>query len=170
MLKKPPAVPPPAVYEALMRAAAQTGIPVRLLVAVAWIESRYNLRARSVKGAMGLMQLMPATARAMGVVDPWDAEQNALGGATELQRLYAHYQHWRDVLAAYNWGEDRVDKHPDADTWPGSVREYVNDVFEASGAALLPFLGDALMVVAPSHVLRSHPLFGGATPGGVRRV
>src|SRR5207244_2694331 len=59
----------------------------RLVRAVVQVESGYNVRARSKKGAMGLMQLMPGTASELAVDDPYDPDQNLRGGTTYLRRM-----------------------------------------------------------------------------------
>jgi len=61
----------------------------------------------SPKGALGLMQLMPATAAQLGV-DPNDAQQNVAGGRKNLTQLYIRFGNWSDALAAYNWGPGNV--------------------------------------------------------------
>ena len=68
------------------------------------IESSYRPRARSPKGAMGLMQLMPATARRYSVSDPFDPEANIDGGTRYLKSLLEEFE-VSDALAAYNVGE-----------------------------------------------------------------
>src|SRR5690606_17516892 len=73
--------------ELIERHAADHGIRPELVRAVIQVESGFNPRARSVKGAMGLMQLMPATADELGVQNPWDPAQNIRGGVTYLARL-----------------------------------------------------------------------------------
>lgn len=94
------------------RVAKEEGIDVHLLNAVVSQESAYDPNARSSKGAMGLMQLMPGTARMLGVTDPMNPEQNLRGGAKYLKGLLA--EHGGDIplaLASYNAG-------------PGNVRKY----------------------------------------------
>ena len=73
-----------AIFEA---AAARYGVPTDLLKAVAKAESGFRVDATSPKGAMGVMQLMPGTARGLGVVDAYDPEQNIMGGAKYLSQL-----------------------------------------------------------------------------------
>jgi hypothetical protein len=118
-------------------ASAETGVDVRLLRVVAWIESRYKPRAVSYKNgrpcAYGLMQLIPATAARFGVNDPFDPLQNVLGGARYLK--YLHKMFNGDVslmLASYNAGEGAVLKYG-RNVPP--YRETINYV--SSGRALL---------------------------------
>lgn len=90
-------------------AARDNGLAPELVKAVAWQESRFNPRARSPAGALGLMQLMPVTARRLGVTDPFDAAQNVRGGAAYLrQELDRFGSNLPLALAAYNAGEKAV--------------------------------------------------------------
>ena len=90
-------------------AANETGIPASIIQAVSNIESSYNPNAVSEQGAIGYMQLMPETAKAMGVKNIKDPEQNIMGGAKYLKYLYDKYGNWRDTLIAYNEGEGNFD-------------------------------------------------------------
>jgi hypothetical protein len=95
----------------MRRTSTVTGLPVELIKAVCLAESGMNSNARSSAGAQGLMQLMPATARELGVEDPFDPEQSIDGGArylaTQLERFGSH----RLALAAYNAGPQNVIRH-----------------------------------------------------------
>jgi hypothetical protein len=94
----------------IRQAAARQSLSPALVAAVAWRESRFNPAARSPKGARGMMQLMPATARSLGV-DPADPVANVAGGTAYLGRLMARYD--GDLvksLAAYNAGPAAVDR------------------------------------------------------------
>jgi soluble lytic murein transglycosylase-like protein len=95
----------------IQRAAAASGISADLVHAVVRAESDYNPSCRSSAGAMGLMQLMPGTARGLGVSDPWDPEQNVLGGARYLRQQLDHFGDIRLALAAYNAGPGAVQRH-----------------------------------------------------------
>lgn len=119
-----------AGYDPHIRTAADKyRIPVELLRAVMAVESNYNARALSEKGAVGLMQLMPHTAQDMYVGDIWDPAQNIDGGARYLRLLANQYQ--GDVvktLAAYNAGPDAVRRAGGAVPNIPETREYVRRV------------------------------------------
>ncbi|GAB3486485.1 lytic transglycosylase domain-containing protein [Azotobacter salinestris] len=90
-------------------AAAEHGLPEALLHAVIRAESNYDPRAVSPKGAAGLMQLMPDTARELGVTDVWDPAANIRGGARYLKRLLEMFdQDLSLAVAAYNAGPGAV--------------------------------------------------------------
>jgi len=126
---------PPAIAAALREAADRTGVPAELLRAVALVESGFNPRAVSRKGAMGLMQLMPATARSHGVNDPYDPRQSALGGARVLKNLYESFGNWTQALAAYNWGPGNVNRKPKYQQWPSTVKRYIARVRQHWGVS-----------------------------------
>lgn len=81
------------------------------MLAVVATESAFNPRARSPKGALGLMQLMPDTARRLGVADPLDPEANLRGGVRYLSMLLDMFDDLSLALAAYNAGEGAVIRH-----------------------------------------------------------
>lgn len=87
------------------------GLSSKLLKAVAKAESNFNPKAVSKAGAMGVMQLMPATARSLGVSDPYDARQNIMGGAKYLKENLDRFGDVRLALAAYNAGPNSVKKY-----------------------------------------------------------
>ncbi len=91
-------------------AAMRHGVPVDLFLKLVQQESGWNARAQSHKGALGLAQLMPATARKLGV-DPLDPAQNLDGGARYLAQQYRDFGSWRLALAAYNAGPEAVRRH-----------------------------------------------------------
>ena len=91
-------------------AAARHGIPTDLFMKLVDQESRWKVNARSPKGAFGLAQLMPATARQLGV-DRTDPAQNLEGGARYLAQQYARFGTWPLALAAYNAGPEAVARH-----------------------------------------------------------
>jgi soluble lytic murein transglycosylase-like protein len=100
-------------YDAIIeRAAASAAVEPNLLRAVIVVESGFNSRAVSKRGAVGLMQLMPATASRFGVSNPYDPKQNVHAGARYLKFLMNRFgQDVRLALAAYNAGEDAVDRN-----------------------------------------------------------
>ncbi len=98
-------------YLAIARSVArQHGVPEDLFLRLVQQESGWNPTARSHKGAIGLAQLMPGTARVLGV-DPNDPQQNLEGGARYLSQQYRKFGSWRLALAAYNAGPGAVEKH-----------------------------------------------------------
>lgn len=115
------------------RAARQTGLSPALLHAVIQVESGYQPRARSPKGARGLMQLMPAVLAEYGVEDPYNPEANVAAGAQHLRRLLERYPLAR-ALAAYNAGEGAVERHDGIPPFP-ETRAYVQRVLALVGRA-----------------------------------
>lgn len=95
----------------IRQATAETGVDPALLLSVLVQESGGNARARSPKGALGLMQLLPGTAAEVGVRRPWHPEENIVGGARYLARLLARFGQRLDLaLAGYNAGPGAVER------------------------------------------------------------
>ncbi len=98
-------------YLAMARdAARRNGVPEDLFLRLVQQESAWRATAKSHKGAYGLAQLMPATARSLGV-DRTDPYQNLDGGARYLRMQYEKFKSWRLALAAYNAGPGAVEKY-----------------------------------------------------------
>lgn len=98
-------------YRQMAQDAAQRySVPVSLFLRLVQQESNWKIRARSHKGAIGLAQLMPATARKLGV-NPHDPKQNLDGGARYLSQQFRRFKDWRLALAAYNAGPGAVEKY-----------------------------------------------------------
>lgn len=109
-------------------AARSASIPPRLLAGLASVESAWNPGAVSSAGAIGLTQLMPRTARALGI-DPWDPALNLLGGARYLRRQLDRFDELALGLAAYNAGPARVEALLERGTpLPAEATEYVERV------------------------------------------
>lgn len=126
-----PRMAPPDVARLVDAIAPASGLEPQLLLAVISAESGFRAQAVSPKGAQGLMQLMPATARRLGVADPFDPEQNVRAGArylTELLRMFD--DDLRLALAAYNAGENAVLRHGRAIPPYPETRQYVARVME----------------------------------------
>ena len=102
-----------AQYDSIIEhAAIAAAVEPNLLRAVIVVESGFNSHAVSKRGAVGLMQLMPATASRFGVSNPYDAQQNVHAGARYLKFLIDRFGHdIRLALAAYNAGEEAVDRN-----------------------------------------------------------
>jgi soluble lytic murein transglycosylase-like protein len=105
-------------------------LSAELLKAIIKIESNYNPRAVSPKGAQGLMQLMPATAKRFGVSDVFDPEENIIGGVKFLRYLFNEFgeNNLELVLAGYNAGEEAVRKYGNKIPPYAETRQYVKKV------------------------------------------
>jgi soluble lytic murein transglycosylase-like protein len=122
-------------YAALVdQIAAEQGIDghmAKLVKAVIHVESAYQERARSRKGAMGLMQLMPETARQYAVADPYEPRSNIEAGIKHLKSLLARFE-LPLALAAYNAGEEAVRRFGGIPPYP-ETRSYVSRVLAELG-------------------------------------
>ncbi len=117
-----------AYEDLIIQHAAEHNISADLVRAVIQVESGFNPRARSVKGAMGLMQLMPATARELGVTDAYDPAQNIRGGVAYLKQLLTRYGFNVELaLAAYNAGPEAVTRYGAVPPYR-ETRNYVSKV------------------------------------------
>ncbi len=118
--------------------ATEHGVRADLVHAVIQAESAFNPMARSNKGAMGLMQLMPATARRFGVTDAYDPAQNIRAGVAYLKDLLTRYaQNEELALAAYNAGPGAVEKYGAVPPYR-ETRDYVSKIRNRAGPAPSP--------------------------------
>jgi soluble lytic murein transglycosylase-like protein len=121
------------VEAAIEKAAARHHVDPNLVRAVVKVESNFNPNAVSPKGAMGLMQLMPGTARELAVTDPFDPQQNVEAGVRHLRGLLDNYD--GDVsrsLAAYNAGQRAVDRHNGIPPY-AETKDYVRRITKLYG-------------------------------------
>ncbi len=136
-LKTPdPGILAPGILAAVDEAAAEHELPAELIRSVIQVESNYNPFAVSPKGALGIMQLIPETARRFGVSDAFDPVENIRGGTKYLKYLLNLYHgDYGLALAAYNAGEGAVAKHGGAPPYP-ETRKYVESVQKQFTAAV----------------------------------
>jgi soluble lytic murein transglycosylase-like protein len=120
------------IEQTVQAAAAKYNLSPDLIKGVIRAESNFKVRAVSSAGAMGLMQLMPATAKALGVNNPFDIEQNINGGAKYLRKMLDRFGgNLRNALAAYNAGPGTVIKYNGRVPYP-ETRQYVKRVLRFS--------------------------------------
>jgi len=116
------------IVQLVERVAAEYGVNPRLALAVIRAESNFNSKARSSKGAQGLMQLVPETSIRFNVRNPDDPLQNIRGGLSYLRWLLAYFEGDVDlVAAAYNSGEQTVNRYRGVPPYP-ETRAYINQV------------------------------------------
>jgi soluble lytic murein transglycosylase-like protein len=122
------------LYDELIERYAQANdVRTDLVRAVVQVESGFNQWAKSPKGAMGLMQLMPATMREFGVRDAYNAEQNLRGGVAYLKQLLDRYDNNEVLaLAAYNAGPGAVDRHGQTVPPYKETQDYVHKIGKIS--------------------------------------
>ena len=133
--------PPPSVADETLAArpfadliatvAADQNVPARLVHAVIETESNYQARARSPKGAQGLMQLMPATARQYGVSNSYDPQANVTAGVRHLKDLMSRFE-LPLALAAYNAGEGTIRRYGGVPPFP-ETQSYVSRILKKAG-------------------------------------
>ncbi|MCF8114105.1 MAG: lytic transglycosylase domain-containing protein [Desulfotignum sp.] len=119
----------PDAYDHLIRSAADRfKVPFPLIKAVIRVESAFNPKAVSSKGARGLMQIMPQNFSSLSLNDPFDPSQNIMAGTSYLKQLLDRYrQQVRLALAAYNAGPDAVDRYQQIPPF-SETQEYVRKV------------------------------------------
>jgi soluble lytic murein transglycosylase-like protein len=120
------------IEQTVQKAAAKYNLPPELITAVIRAESNFEVSAVSSAGAQGLMQLMPATAKELGVKNPFDIEQNIDGGTKYLRKMLDRFGgNVRKALAAYNAGPGTVMKYNGRVPYP-ETRQYVKRVMRFS--------------------------------------
>ncbi|MEO5353744.1 MAG: lytic transglycosylase domain-containing protein [Magnetococcus sp. XQGC-1] len=118
----------PKLTHLIGQVAQQEGLDPNLLKAVVAIESKFDTTSVSTKGAVGLMQLMPETARLLGVNDRFNPEENLRGGARYLRQMMEKYPESLPLaLAAYNAGPSTVSRFGGVPPFPATKR-YINNV------------------------------------------
>lgn len=118
--------------ELVSSAASEAGVPVGFALAIARAETGFRNHAISSAGAMGMMQLMPETARSHGVLDPFDPEDNVRGAMRVLAELFQRYRgDGRRIAAAYNAGTGRVPRAGELEL-PAETRSYVGRVMRGA--------------------------------------
>ncbi len=154
-------------FDAIIEAESRVqGVDASLVKSVALVESNFNPRAVSRKGARGIMQLMPEAARRFGVTDRFDAEQSIRGGVRYLAALLATFK--GDVslaLAGYNAGENAVARYAGIPPY-AETQEYVRRVLVAHRGTTMPAVGGAFRGVPTGSVRRASR----AAPVTVTRV
>lgn len=134
-----PSAPKTTAFDALIAEhSSMHGVRPDLVHAVIQAESAFNPMARSPKGAMGLMQLMPATAVRFGVTDAYDPAQNIRAGVAYLKHLLERYSQNEELaLAAYNAGPGAVEKYGAVPPYR-ETRDYVSKIRNRAGSAPSP--------------------------------
>jgi soluble lytic murein transglycosylase-like protein len=121
-------IPDSSIQISIDRHSADQSLDPKLVRAMIQVESGYNHRARSHKGAMGLMQLMPATASQLRVSDPYDPDENVRGGTQYLRNLVDRFPGRLDLaVAAYNAGPGAVERYNGIPPYR-ETRDYVKRV------------------------------------------
>jgi soluble lytic murein transglycosylase-like protein len=148
--------PSPAFDPLIREHAGRQGIRADLVRAVIQVESAFNPRAVSPKGAMGLMQLMPATAARFGVRDPFNPAENIRAGVTYLRQLLDRFDDNEQLaLAAYNAGPGAVQKYGNTIPPYKETQNYVHKI-TGSGAAVKPQPGVKIYRVI--EIIDGHPV------------
>lgn len=121
---------PVYIYSRIKHFSKKYGVKKELILAIARAESGYNQFAKSKKGAVGIMQLMPGTASQYGVFNRYNADENIEAGIKHLKYLYRRYN--KDIvltLAAYNAGETAVEKYNGVPPYK-ETKNYIKKIFK----------------------------------------
>jgi soluble lytic murein transglycosylase-like protein len=130
----PPAGTTASLPDIIERAAARCQVAPEVVRAVIRAESGFDPNAVSPAGAQGLMQLMPGTARELGVTNAFDPEQNVMAGTRYLKQMLGRYSgDLEKALAAYNWGPGNLDRSDGR--LPGETRRYLARIKGFLGAS-----------------------------------
>jgi len=115
---------------ALENASTKSNIPYEVLYSIAVQESNLNPNAKSSKGAIGLMQLMPVIIEKYKI-NPYNPTENALVGAKLISIYFRNYRgNWPKILASYNWGPGNVKNNPNINNWPKNTKNYINNIMK----------------------------------------
>ena len=125
---------PEEYVDIFKRASEKYNVPYEILISVAKAESDFNKNDLSKSGAMGIMQLMPETAKWLGVTDPYDPEQNIMGGARELAEKINKHKSLKLGLAAYNAGSGAVQKYGGVPPY-AETQNYVKKIADYLGVS-----------------------------------
>ena len=122
------------IDDVIKQASEKYDVVTDLIRSVIQAESDFNPDCTSPKGAMGLMQLMPETAKELEVTRPYDIQENIMGGTRYLKMLLDRYAGNKDLaLAAYNWGMGNLERDPE--NLPEETRQYIARVNRFLSAA-----------------------------------
>ena len=153
------AIDPTELVAMIDRIAAEQGVEESLVHSVIRAESNYNPYAVSSKGAQGLMQLIPSTAKRFGVSNAFDVADNVLGGVKYLKFLLDYYQNdYVRTIAAYNAGEAAVDKYNGIPPY-NETRNYVSRVAQNLKTARASRISTAKAEAAPAAVTDNRETF-----------
>lgn len=148
----------------LVTAADTHAVPPEFFIRLIWKESRFDPDAVSPKGAQGIAQFMPGTARARGLEKPFDPAQALPASASFLKALFDRFGHWGLAAMAYNAGETRVDGYLGGGFLPYETRDYVYAITGRSAEHWRMRRARALERAARAETLNPHPPAAPAVP------
>lgn len=155
-----------SLNEIFEEAASKYNVPVNLLKAIGYTESSFRVNATSHCGAQGIMQLMPGTAKSLGVTDAYDPEQNIMGGAKYISSLLKKYEgNTTLALAAYNAGSGNVAKYggvppfKETQNYVVKVHKYMNMKLDADQRVVVSGSTSGSVSVNQSPISQYTPVF-----------